>query len=75
MSLLFEMERKMTLHELRRFAKPLGVKIEADRDDCGWGYWLIKDDGSGEGIWADDNFCADREEVWWKLQSYRAELA
>jgi hypothetical protein len=65
----------MTLYELRKFAKPLGVKIESDRDDYGWGYWLTKDDGSGCGIWPDENFCADREEVYSKLQSYRAELA
>jgi hypothetical protein len=57
----------MTLNELRKKAKALGVKIEADRDDTGWGYWLLKDDGSGEGVWDDENFCSSLEEVSFKL--------
>lgn len=58
----------MTLKELRKQAKALGVKIEAERDDIGWGYWLLKDDDSGEGIWEDENFCVSLEEIYYKLQ-------
>jgi hypothetical protein len=58
------------LSQLRRKAKHLGVKIEADRDDYGWGYWLIKDDGSNAGIWPDDNFCVSHDEIAYKLQLY-----
>ena len=61
------------LNQLRRKAKTLGVKIEADRDDYGWGYWLIKDNGSNEGIWADDNFCESHDEIEYKLELYAAE--
>lgn len=61
------------LDQLRRKAKTLGVKIEAERDDYGWGYWLIKGNGSGEGIWADDNFCSSRDELAYKLELYAAE--
>ena len=57
----------MTLKELRKKAKALGVKIEADRDDTGWGYWLMKDDGSGQGVFDDNNFCASLEEVAYML--------
>lgn len=61
----------MTLKELRKQAKALGVKIEAERDDTGWGYWLLKDNGSGEGVWADDNFCTNLEEVSYKLDQVK----
>jgi hypothetical protein len=62
----------MKLKELRKIGKGLGVRIEADRDDTGWGYWLIKDDGSGEGIWSDENFCTSLYEVLYKLEIYKA---
>lgn len=65
----------MTLTELRKIAAPLGVKIEADRDDTGWCYWLLKADESGEGVFEDDNFCADRDEVYYKLMNIRAAAA
>lgn len=51
----------MNLRQLRKFAKELGLTIDAVRDDVGWGYWLV---GTG---WEDNNFCADHEEIEWKL--------
>ena len=51
----------MKLKQLRKFAKELGLTIDAVRDDVGWGYWLV---GTG---WEDNNFCADHEEIEWKL--------
>ena len=62
----------MKLNELRKIAKGLGVRIETERDDYGWGYWLIKNDGSGEGIWSDENFCTSLYEVLYKLEIYKA---
>ena len=61
------------LLELMKKAETLGVRIDAQIDDFGWGYWLLKNDGSGDGIWADDNFCTSCEEIAWKLEAYEAE--
>lgn len=55
------------LKELRAYAATLGITIEAERDDYGWGYWLI---GTG---WPDDNFCVDHDEILYKLQKFSAE--
>ena len=51
----------MNLKQLRKFAKELGLTIDAVRDDVGWGYWI---DGTG---WQDGNFCTSHEEIEWKL--------
>lgn len=64
----------MTLTELRKYAMPLGVKIEAYKDCFGWGYWLV-DRQTGDGLWGDDNFCASLEEVEHELYTYEKELA
>ena len=55
-----------TLSALRKRAKALGVVIETDRDDVGWGYWLL-DAATGGGVWADENFCTNRIEIRDKL--------
>lgn len=62
----------MKLKELREIAKGLGLKIEAEKDDFGWGYWLIHSE-TREGIWEDDNFCTSLSEVEYKLNVYAAE--
>lgn len=59
----------MSLKDLRARAKPLGVTIEADRDDCGWGYWLL---GTG---WPDENFCTSHDEIETKLGQLEREQA
>lgn len=56
----------MSLRELRQRAAELGVKIDAEKDDEGWGYWLL-DATTGEGVWSDDNFCTSPDEIEWKL--------
>lgn len=56
----------MSLRELRQRAAELGVKIDAEKDDEGWGYWLL-DALTGEGVWGDDNFCTSHDEIEWKL--------
>jgi hypothetical protein len=58
---------------LRKRAKLLGVVIEADRDDAGWGYWLL-DPNTCEGVWADDNFSTSRNEVDGKLNEIAREM-
>ena len=58
---------QMTLKALRSIAKPYDVKIVSQRDDVGWGYWL---EGTG---WEDENFCADREEVYSALCEIKRE--
>lgn len=63
---------KLTLAGLRKRAKALGVLIEADRDDTGWGYWLL-DPVTREGIWADDNFCTSHDEIDAKLEQIKQE--
>ena len=64
----------MTLKDLRARAKTIGIRIEADRDDCGWGYWLI-DANTNEGPWADDNFSTSHDEVDGKLTDLERERA
>lgn len=62
----------MNLKELRRIAKGLGIKIDAEKDDFGWGYWLIHPE-TKEGIWEDGNFCTSLSEVENKLNIYAEE--
>lgn len=61
-----------SLRQLRKIAKSKGVRIEADRDDYGWGYWLLKADDDDE-FFNDDNFCSDRGEVEYKLEQISKE--
>ena len=58
----------MNLNELRKLAKKRGLEIEAQKDDFGWGYWLIHPD-TREGAWQDDNFCTSLSEVEYKLNN------
>jgi len=60
------------LNQLRRKAETLGVKIEAERDDYGWGYWLVNAK-TGGGVIAGDDFCESHEEIEYKLELYAAE--
>ena len=62
----------MALKTLRARAKMIGIRIEADRDDCGWGYWLI-DERTGETPWADDNFSTTHDELEGKLRDLERE--
>jgi hypothetical protein len=62
----------MTLKDLRARAKTIGVRIEADRNDYGWGYWLL-DDKTGTPVWDDDNFCDDHAEISSKLRQLEFE--
>ena len=64
----------MALKDLRARAKAIGIRIEADRDDTGWGYWLI-DAKTNEGPWADDNFSTSHDEVEEKLADLERERA
>jgi hypothetical protein len=64
----------MTLKDLRARAKTIGIRIEADRDDRGWGYRLI-DANTNEGVWADDNFSTSHDEVDGKLTDLERERA
>ena len=60
----------MTTNELKMIAKDLGLKIVVAQ---GGGWWLTKADGSD--VWEDDNFCATRCEIEYKLDKYKAELS
>jgi hypothetical protein len=62
----------MSLKQLRARAKTIGIRIEADRDDCGWGYWLI-DAATGETPWPDDNFSTSHNELAGKLDTLERE--
>ena len=64
----------MTLKDLRARAKTIGIRIEADRDDRGGGYWLI-DANTNEGAWADENFSTSHDEVDGKLTDLERERA
>ena len=64
----------MTLKVLRARAKAIGIRIEADRDDMGWGYWLV-DANTGETPWDDDNFSTSHDELDYKLTSLERERA
>ncbi len=64
----------MTLKALRARAKAINIRIAADRDDCGWGYWLI-DSQTGETPWADDNFSTSHDELAGKLDELKRERA
>jgi hypothetical protein len=64
----------MSLKQLRARAKAIGIRIEADRDDCGWGYWLI-DAKTGETPWVDDNFSTSHDELGGKLTILERERA
>lgn len=57
-----------TLKDLRKRATELGLTIECDRDDVGWGYWLL---GTG---WEDGTFSTDRFELAQKIEDYAREL-
>jgi hypothetical protein len=65
---------KLTLKSLRKRAKLLDVIIEADRDDTGWGYWLLNP-VTRDGVWADDNFCTSYDEISGKLDDLERERA
>lgn len=60
------------LRKLRARAAKIGVRIDAERDDFGWGYWLL-DAKSGEGVWDDGNFCDNLSEVEYKLDGLEME--
>lgn len=62
----------MSLKKLRKRAAKIGVLIEADRDDTGWGYWLI-DEKTQQPVWDDDNFCSTHDEIEYKLTSLENE--
>lgn len=64
----------MSLKDLRARAKAIGIRIEADRDDVGWGYWLV-DAKTGETPWADDNFSTSHSELAGKLDDLERERA
>jgi hypothetical protein len=68
----------MNLDQLRTIARRMGVTIEEDHQWCRGGpplmegSWLINEE-TGEGVWEDDNFCTNLDEVLRKLQSLAAE--
>lgn len=64
----------MALKDLRARAKAIGIRIEADRDDTGWGYWLV-DTQTNKGPWADDNFSTSHSELDGKLTDLERERA
>lgn len=60
----------MTLEELQKIDHRMGVFIEVDElyvGDPNPGYWLLRQD-TQEGVWDDDNFSTDLDEVDRKLQ-------
>lgn len=69
----------MTLKALRARAARIGIRIETDRFDVAidgnpWGYWLV-DEKTGEGPWADENYCASHSELASALRQLEAERA
>ena len=62
----------MSLQYLRKRAAKVGVKIQAESDDFGWGYWLL-DAKTNDGVWEDENFCTSHEEIQYKLHRIEAE--
>ena len=57
----------MTLKDIRARAKTIGIRIEAERFDVPldgnfWGYWLI-DEKTNDGVWDDENYCSDHQEL------------
>ena len=48
------------------------MKIQAESDDFGWGYWLL-DAKTNDGVWEDENFCTSHEEIQYKLHRIEAE--
>jgi hypothetical protein len=58
-----------SLKALRQRAAELGLTIECDRDDVGWGYWII---GTG---WSDETFSADRDELSDAIEEYARQKA
>jgi hypothetical protein len=69
----------MALKDLRARAKKIGIRIDADRYDVAiersvWGYWLV-DEKTGEGPWADENYCSTQSELKGKLADLERERA
>jgi len=63
-------ERKelgMSLRKLRQRAKRIDVHVEAERDDYGWGYWLVYPESDNDPL-AGDRFCATHSEIAYKLE-------
>ena len=55
------MKGERTLKELRQMADTKGAKVETERYEDGWGYWLLKKDGTD--IYPGDNYHADRDSL------------
>lgn len=62
------------LQKLRNRATKIGIRIEADRDDEGWGYWLI-DNKTNDTPWDDDNFSTSYDELEDKICDLERERA
>jgi hypothetical protein len=56
--------KAQSLRELRKRAAELGLTIKCERDDMGWGYWLI---GTG---WEDETFSTCRSELTNKIEAF-----
>ena len=62
------------LQKLRDRAAKVGIRIEADRDDVGWGYWLI-DNKTDTTPWGDENFSTSHDELEGKIDDLERERA
>lgn len=62
------------LQKLRDRAAKIGIRIEANRDDVGWGYWFV-DVETNDTPWDDENFSTSHDEVEGKLCELEQERA
>ena len=66
-SLFDNLEIEMNLNNLQRRAQLMGVRIESEKFDVAidgnfHGYWLV-DEKTNNGVWPDDNYCANLAEL------------
>ena len=54
------------LDSLSMRAHMVGARVEAVRDDSGWGFWLLEED-SCETVWQDDNLSTSLQELEYKI--------
>lgn len=55
-------KKSSRLQELRKRAAKIGISIEAEKDDEGWGYWLV-DVETNDTPWDDENFSTSHDEL------------
>jgi hypothetical protein len=61
----------MTIKELRTLAATIGATIGTERNENGWGYWLL--DHTGESFFPDGSFYMDKQELAADIKKHRSE--